>query len=80
MLAQDVVTRRLLWEQIDDASSVLWTDVLKGITIDDYAVFAGFSFGSLSFAGQLDTTYNPDTASWTQINDTQVPNWQEIVA
>jgi hypothetical protein len=42
-------------------------------------VFAGFSFGSMSFAGQLNTTYDPLPVSWTQIDDTQVPNWQEIV-
>jgi hypothetical protein len=77
--ATDTILRRLLWEQIDDDQVPGWTDLANPTTINDVATFGGMFFGDVSIAGQFSRTWIPDTEHWTQINDTQTPNWTEVV-
>jgi hypothetical protein len=77
--AADAFVRRLLWEPIDDDQSPGWSNVIPTSTINDVATFGGMVFGDVSFAGQFNETWAPDTAGWTQINDSQTPTWTEVV-
>jgi hypothetical protein len=77
--ATDTILRRLLWEVIDDDQTPSWTDITIPTTINDVATFGGMFFGDVSIAGQFNQSWIPDTEKWTQINDTQAPNWTEIV-
>jgi hypothetical protein len=69
----------LLWEPIDDDQAPGWTDITIPSTINDVATFGGLFFGDVSIAGQFNQTWIPDTSKWTDINDTQTPNWTDIV-
>jgi hypothetical protein len=71
--------RRLLWELIDDDQNPNWTSVIPTFTINDVATFGGMVFGDVSIAGQFNETWSPANPQWTQINDTQTPNWTEVV-
>jgi hypothetical protein len=77
--ATDTILRRLLWELIDDDQTPSWTDITIPTTINDIATFGGMHFGDVSFAGQFNQSWIPNTERWTQIDDTQTPNWTEIV-
>jgi hypothetical protein len=77
--AADAFVRRLLWEPINDDQSPGWSNVIPTSTINDVATFGGMVFGDVSLAGQFNETWAPDTAQWTQINDTQTPTWTEVV-
>jgi hypothetical protein len=80
LLALDTLLGRELWEPIDDTQIPDWTDVLIATTINDVAVFGSANFGSLSFAGNLTQSYNPNPVTWVQIDDTQDTVWTDIVA
>jgi len=68
-----------LWEPIDDDQAPGWTDITVPLTIDNVATFGGMAFASVPIAGQFKKTWIPDTANWTDIDDTQTANWTEIV-
>jgi len=64
---------------MDDNQSPGWWNVVPTLAIDDVATFGGLVFGDVSLAGQYINAWVPDTAQWTQINDSQTPTWTEVV-
>jgi len=77
--ATDAILGRLLWELIDDDQTPNWTSIPATVTISDVATFGGMVFGDVSIAGQFNETWAPDSSQWTEIDDTQTPNWTEVV-
>jgi hypothetical protein len=76
----DTLLGRELWEGIDDTQLADWTDILVPTTIEDIAVFGGGNFGVLPYAGNLTQRYDPNPVFWNEIDDTQDPDWTDIVA
>jgi hypothetical protein len=77
--ATDVILRRLLWEQIDDTEIAGWTDILKPQVVESVMTFGGAFFGDVPYASAVTTELNPNPLLWVEINDTQTPNWTEVV-
>jgi hypothetical protein len=77
--ATDVILRRLLWEQIDDDQVPGWTDILRPQLVESVMTFGGAFFGDVAFASAYTQDINPNPVFWVEINDTQTPNWTEVV-
>jgi hypothetical protein len=77
--AVDEVLGAFLWNDIDDTQIPGWTDILRGETIGDIAVFGDSNFGALAFAGDSIITAGPGATAWSQIVDTQTPDWTDIL-
>jgi hypothetical protein len=78
--AADVLVGSFLWNDIDDTLIPGWTDILRPTTIEDIAVFGDANFGVIPFAGDVVTRYDPAGTTWSQIDDTQTPDWTVIDA
>lgn len=77
--ATDTILRRLLWEQIDDDQVPGWTDILQPQVVAQIMTFGGAFFGDVAFASAYTQDINPNPVLWTEIDDTQTPNWTEVV-
>jgi hypothetical protein len=77
--ATDTILRRLLWEQIDDDQVPGWTDILRPQTIGAIMTYGGSFFGDVPFASAYTLNLNPLPVLWTEVDDTQTPNWTEVV-
>jgi hypothetical protein len=77
--ATDTILRRLLWEQIDDTEVAGWTDILQPQVVSQVMTFGGAFFGDVAFASAYTQDINPNPVLWVEVNDTQTPNWTEVV-
>jgi hypothetical protein len=75
----DTIIRRLLWEPIDDGEVAGWTDILRPRVIDTIMTFGGSFFGDTAFAGDAVINLDPNQLLWTDIDDSQIANWTDIV-
>lgn len=78
--AIDATLAQFLWNDIDDDQNAEWTDILQPRIVYDVATFGSFNFGVTSFAGSFDTPFNPLPATWSEIDNSQIPDWIDIDA
>jgi hypothetical protein len=69
------------WEDVEDTQNENWTDMINEY-VDFYEgpMFGGSGFAVTPFSSIVRVRFKPPSNTWTDVNDTQNPNWQDIKA
>jgi hypothetical protein len=67
------------WLLVPTLSDGQWGDVLVATFVDDIGTYAGASFGSLSYAGQVQAFIPDSVVLWVDEAAETTPQWQDVL-